>query len=149
MWASCSFVSTGHFLFTRVKLRNEKMTCTLVNLVILICQNFQPVPSKGNGHCFLIKFKTCFKDKNHVSVDLHHLIICLLLSFCSLVLQKGIYAHNLRKRDRRPLPDCITTLQYHRIYREAIMSVTMSVITPCLMMMTMMIWISQRLIRHC
>lgn len=148
MWASCSFVSTGHFLFTLVKLRNEKMTCTLVNSVILICQNFQPVPSKGMDIVFWLN-STLVKDKKHVSVDLHHLIICLLLSFCSLVLQKGIYLYNLRKRDRRPLPDCITTLQYHRIYREAITSITMSVITPCLMMMTMMIWISQRLIRHC
>ena len=40
------------------------MTCTLVNSVILICQNFQPVPSKGMDIVFWLNSKlvkeTCF-----------------------------------------------------------------------------------------
>ena len=73
----------------------------------------------------------------------------ILACFCSLVLPKRVYRHSLEKCDRRLLADCMTTLQYHRTHTETIMSITMNGMTPCLMMMMMMIWISQRLIKHC
>ncbi len=54
-----------------------------------------------------------------------------------LALQRTICHHRLKKYNRNPLQDLLTTLQFYRTLREAIMSTTINQMTQCSMMMTM------------